>query len=78
MTIAKFIKDEEFYDVIKLKKKGGKKHYLLWWESSDTYFMNYLFTNSDIPNPKQSRWIIRRDSKKFLNQLKREGYKIDK
>jgi len=76
MTTKKFEKIKKYYEPLVLTKPRGTKHYLVWWESGDDYFLNITFTNKTIPNPRDSHWITRNDVPRFFNRLKREGYTV--
>lgn len=75
MTFKNFLNSKTTNHII-VKKPRGRKHYLLWWESSDDWFLNVLFTNITLPDPSKSYWITRKDASQFLNYLERNGYII--
>jgi len=75
MTFDAFLNKKQKNHIV-VRKPRGRKHYLLWWESSDDWFLNVLFTDITIPDPSKSIWIVRKDAPNFISHLQREGYII--
>ena len=78
MTLSEFLDPSNSKETIYLVKPNGRKFYILWWDDQYNDFLNVLFTNTNIKNPKYSKWIMRSEAVDYIGNILEAGYKIQK